>query len=242
MENGKRQFLIFIDESGDHVLQPNDKEYPVFALAACIIDRREYVNHLTPELTELKLKYFGTDTVILHERDIRKKTGNFSMLKNIGIFENFMADINGIMQKTEYTVISAVIDKIAHQKKYRYPEHVYHLACDFSMERIKLFLDSQNAFQEKTIITFESRGDKEDKDLKLHFLQICHYNKWTNFDILFVPKITNSPGLQFADLMARPIGRWVMDNKQPNRAFEIIKNKFRTHNGKFMGYGLKIFP
>lgn len=38
-------------------------------------------------------------------------------------------------------------------------------------------------------------------------------------------KKTNSCGLQFADLTARPIGLSVLRPNQPNRAFDILQNK-----------------
>jgi hypothetical protein len=48
--------------------------------------------------------------------------------------------------------------------------------------------------------------------------------------------------LQIADLVARPIGLSVLRPDQENRAFEIIKNKFRKYNNEYKKYGLKIFP
>lgn len=45
-----------------------------------------------------------------------------------------------------------------------------------------------------------------------------------------------------ADLIARPIGRYVLSPEQPNRVFDIIKGKIDSMNGKINGYGLKIFP
>jgi hypothetical protein len=57
-----------------------------------------------------------------------------------------------------------------------------------------------------------------------------------------------SSGLQFADLVARPIGLNLLRPEQPNRAFAILKEKFfceggRKRTGKgFEGLGLKVFP
>ncbi|MDH4188301.1 MAG: DUF3800 domain-containing protein [Nitrospira sp.] len=65
-------FLVFVDESGDHGMETIDKEYPLFVLAFCIIQKREYADRLTPALQSFKLKHFGHDNVVLHERDIRK--------------------------------------------------------------------------------------------------------------------------------------------------------------------------
>jgi len=59
----------------------------------------------------------------------------------------------------------------------------------------------------------------------------------------FVSKAANVPGLQIADLVARPIGRHALDPRQPNRAFEIIEKKLdRNPSGRVSGWGLKVFP
>jgi hypothetical protein len=235
-------YLVFIDESGDHVLEVKDADYPVFVLAACIIKKDEYLYKLQPALTDMKLKYYGKDCVIFHEREIRKKAGAFSILKNQDIMKDFMADMNNMMAAIDYTVISTVIDKGALKATYKYPEHPYNLACRFCLERIFLFLEKKAAVDKKTIINFESRGEKEDKELKLHFLEICTEKGWTNFDINFINKSTNCSGLQFSDLIARPIGRWVINREQQNRAFDILKSKFYKKGDDFLRIGLKIFP
>ena len=95
----------------------------------------------------------------------------------------------------------------------------------------------------KTTVSFEARGKKEDEDLELTFLRLTQNENYQGrFDIKILPKISNCLGLQLADLVARPIGRHVMNPEQPNRAFDIIKNKIDSKNGKLEGYGLKIFP
>jgi hypothetical protein len=44
-------------------------------------------------------------------------------------------------------------------------------------------------------------------------------------------------------LVAHPIGRHVINPGQANRAFDIVKTKLRCGSqGKFNGYGLKVFP
>ncbi len=57
-----------------------------------------------------------------------------------------------------------------------------------------------------------------------------------------------SSGLQFDDLVARPIGLSTLRPNQPNRAFEILKRKFYCDGGReavghgYEGLGMKIFP
>ncbi len=35
-------YIIYVDESGDHSLESIDKEYPVFVLAFCIFNKKIY--------------------------------------------------------------------------------------------------------------------------------------------------------------------------------------------------------
>ena len=52
-----------------------------------------------------------------------------------------------------------------------------------------------------------------------------------NLAIRFMDKKHNSTGLQIADLIAHPIARHVIDPDQPNRAFDIVRPKFRRGAG-----------
>jgi len=61
-------YLVFVDESGDHHLNKYPKDYPIFALAFVIISKDEYCDHLLPRFSRLKLKYFPDVSTIFHER------------------------------------------------------------------------------------------------------------------------------------------------------------------------------
>jgi len=57
-----------------------------------------------------------------------------------------------------------------------------------------------------------------------------------------------SSGLQFADLVARPIGIKTLRPEQTNRAFEVLERKFYCDGGRdnignnYQGVGMKIYP
>src|SRR5262249_32076235 len=73
-------FIIYVDESGDHSLEYIDSQYPIFVLSFCIFRKTEYIAKVAPAIRQLKFSTFGHDTIILHESDIRRKKGNFSQL------------------------------------------------------------------------------------------------------------------------------------------------------------------
>jgi hypothetical protein len=58
------------------------------------------------------------------------------------------------------------------------------------------------------------------------------------FEIVISDKRTNSEGLQFADIIARPIGLSVLKPEQPNRAFTILRSKLYQDHESFV-YPLK---
>ena len=70
-----------------------------------------------------------------------------------------------------------------------------------------------------------------------------YFQKRLGLEPHFVSKSANVPGLQIADLVARPIGRHVLNPQQPNRAFDVIKSKLNCNPiGDPHGWGLKVFP
>src|SRR6185295_16836789 len=79
------------------------------------------------------------------------------------------------------------------------------------------------------------------KDLELDFLRVCKgqnsLKKPLPFELIIADKKTNSEGLQFADLAARPVGLSVIRPNQTNRAFQILKKKFhKGPEGEIHGY------
>ena len=63
-------------------------------------------------------------------------------------------------------------------------------------------------------------------------------------DLSFNQKTQNIIGMQIADLVAYPIGRWVLDKTKENTAFTYIEKKIHKNpqGMSYINYGLKIFP
>ena len=59
-------YIVFVDESGDHSLESVNPDYPIFVLAFCILPTAAYVDQITPAVRRLKRQLFGHDLVILH--------------------------------------------------------------------------------------------------------------------------------------------------------------------------------
>ncbi|MFC1807942.1 DUF3800 domain-containing protein [Candidatus Omnitrophota bacterium] len=241
-------YIVYLDETGDHSLELVDKDFPLFALAMFICDADIYNNKIMPIVHQLKIDYFGHETVILHSRDIRKAQKDFGFLTNSRKRNEFCERINKIMSDSDYSLIASVIRKQEHKDKYGLnADNPYDLAMMFCMERLLPFLEERS--QEKVHLIAESRGKKEDDELMLSFLRIANQGtnfitaerfKKIDFKLRFVPKAMNVIGTQLADLAAYPIARYVHNPKRANSAYNVLRKKF--YKGKGRVYGLKIFP
>lgn len=240
------EFIIYVDESGDHSLESIDPTYPVFVLSFCIFRKADYTQRITPAIRDLKFATFGHDMVVLHESEIRRKKGAFSRLSKEPR-EAFMNRLTQIIATAEFQLVAVVIDKRKLKQQYAQPAHPYHLALEFGLERIYRLLKNLGQDDTLTYLVCEARGSKEDTELELEFRRIRdgnnYFRKPLPFDLILADKKTNSEGLQLADLTARPIGLTVLRPEQENRAAAALEEKFyRDRSGSKVGMGLKVFP
>jgi len=60
-------FIVYVDESGDHGMQTLDPNYPMFVLAFCVFHKRHYCEKVIPALQKFKFNHMGHDLIGLHE-------------------------------------------------------------------------------------------------------------------------------------------------------------------------------
>lgn len=241
------EYIVYVDESGDHSLETINPDYPLFVLAFCVFHIPSYSKCVVPAIQSFKFKYFGHDLVILHENEIRKRSGAFSILNNREVRAEFMADLDDIIRVAPFVAVATVIDKIAHKAQGRSPQNPYHVALEFGLVQVFQYLQEVGQQGRTTRVVFESRGRKEDDDLELEFRRILDRTQVAgmadSLDFLCASKLVNNSGLQFADMIARPIGLSVLRPQQPNRAWETIRTKLRaSDSGVTTGYEFKRFP
>jgi len=243
MQEIHSDYIVYADESGD--LSFEDKEYPVFVLAFCIFSKREYLTDVVRHVKGLKFAFWGHDMTILHSKKIRTQVDDFRFLQGISQREKFMKSLSQAIQDSPFTIISTGIDKRLLQERYINPANPYELGLEYCLERLYRFLQEKRQKDRITHIVIESRMDNQNKELEQAFQNIIEKNKGSQKDyplkLIFGDKKANSVGLQIADLIAYPIGRYVLKPDEENLAFKIVEQKFH----KFPNYlqkGLKIFP
>ncbi len=240
------EYIAYVDESGDHSLTSIDASYPIFVLSFCVFKKEYYAHTVTPTLRMLKFQTFGHDMVVLHEQDIRNKTGAFKFLGKMQR-EHFLERLNSLVAATDFTLIAPVIDKHKLKKQAFGDTHAYHLAMRIGLEKLFSFIQMQTQEHCLTYVICEARGRTEDQALELEFRRVCDghnsLQKALPFDLIIADKKSNSEGLQFADLAARPIGLSVLRPGQPNRALQILEKKLhRNAVGEAIGHGLHLHP
>lgn len=245
-------YIVYVDESGDHSLVSVDEGYPIFVLAFCVFHKEYYANKIVSAMEHLKFRNFGHDIIVLHEADIRKELAPFNNFASKSHKDFFIEELNGLISDSKFVLISCAILKKELPSKIAQEANSYNIALLSCLETLYDFLIEKGQEQKTIHIVVECRGRKEDNALELEFRRICDgankFGRSLPFKIILADKKTNSTGLQFADLVARPIGRHLLNRTQKNRAFNILRAKFfckggRSRAGKdYEGWGLKTVP
>ena len=229
------EYIVYVDESGDHGLVNIDPHFPVFALSFCLLKKEDYIGTIVPAFQRFKFDIWGHDAIVLHEHDIRKSKGDFAFLLTDPVRRDHFYDaLNKLIANTPMTIYASVVDKEKHRAKYINPWNPYEIGLLFCMERLLTRLMGDGQVGKTVHIMFESRGKVEDKELKDEFHRICENRNWgyrnldfsrIDFKPVFVKKSANATGLQIADLTARPIALKQLRSDQANRAWDIIQPK-----------------
>jgi hypothetical protein len=140
--------------------------------------------------------------------------------------KSFQEDLSALMKEIDYKVATVAIKKEEGNKQSMLTEDLYEIGVKHGLAKLEEFLESQNDFN-YTTVTFESRAysidgyRQADEQLYKYFKETAH----NNFGIEIHIKSAGGLGLQFADMIACPIGIHILRPEQSNRAWDIIKKK-----------------
>ncbi len=258
------KYRIYIDEVGTSDLSSTkDAENRFLSLTGVVIDLEHVKQVITPEMEDLKTKYFDShpdEPIIFHRKELMNKKYPFHSLKDKEKEAAFNEEFLACLNRWAFKIQTVVIDKYEHQQRYavwRYDP--YHYAMSIIFERYHLRLKE---IKQKGDMMFESRGGKEDMRLKESYRRIFEegtdYIKAEDIDATLTtkelkikPKSANISGLQLADLIAFPARRYVLrhynlvnDGRETfnEKILEVIESKFFSHGNKVEGYGIKLLP
>lgn len=240
------EYVVYVDESGDHSLNTLDARYPVFVLSFCVFRKTVYNQQLAPALRALKFACFGHDMVVLHESEMRRGRGAFSQLP-LHARHALMEGLHEVIRTADFQLIAVAIDKQRLRQHQQPHPHAYHLALEHGLHSLFDLLSKAGQQGSLTHVICEARGAREDMALELEFRRLCDRGAFAqrgiSLEIVIAHKKSNAEGLQLADLTARPIGLSVLRPGQENRAVSLLETKYyRDANGQKLGTGLKVLP
>ncbi|MEE9455443.1 MAG: DUF3800 domain-containing protein [Paracoccaceae bacterium] len=130
-------YIVYLDESGSPTTTSIEKDFPIFALACVLVNIEKYINKIVPALQKFKFKYFGHDQTILHEREIRRQSGEFSFLQTSKkLREEFLTEMFTIVDCCDFSIAAAVVNKQELVAKYPDPFSPYEISLLMPMEHL----------------------------------------------------------------------------------------------------------
>jgi len=261
-------YRLYIDESGDHTHYLTSKEPAkiYLGITGVIIEQEYYRTTFHPQLESLKQKHFPhspDEPVILHRKDIINRSGSFWRLRDLERDALFTEDLLKFLKEQRYCIITVVVDKNSHVRRYgKSAYNPYHYCLMVMMERYCGYLSFHNA---KGDVMVESRGQAEDRLLKAAYKNI--YDNGTDYrdseffqgtltshEIKLKPKSKNILGLQIADLIAYPSKQEILadynrysryaEDTFGKKICECIHSKYnqQVYQGRLFGYGKVFMP
>ncbi len=263
-------YRIYIDEVGNDGMRRESLESPndqYLSLTGIILEAESYKKTFHHALFDLKSTFIpdypddppGT-AFCLHRKDILNRRNGFEFLHDHDTRDRFDNAILDIIKSTDFTVISVVIDKLAHLDTYgSFHKPPYFYCLEVILERYIMFLENQIATGD---VMVEARNKKKDKQLKQVYRdffehgtdQISHDRmqaQLSSKEIKIKPKVKDVYGLQLADLIAYPsysgIKRQHLKQELPKNfgglIFDILsESKYYRVGNRIWGIGKKWLP
>lgn len=259
-------FRLYVDEVGTDDLTHTEKDKHRYLSLTGVAMRVDYArDQLTPNMNLIKSKIFDHDPdvspIIFHRTDIMGFNGTYECLRDEEKRAKFDKAILALMERSEYTVITALIDKKwmlgqRHWKK----THPYHYLMEILVEKYAQFLERKGSIGD---IMPEARLGPKDKQLQQAFEIVkedgTQYLSGKRIqsviranNLKFRTKKDNIAGLQLCDLIAHPSHIYTRlrmgDNVNPGRFCSsvveiLVSAKYdRSVYGKVTGYGIKHLP
>lgn len=239
-----KEYILFLDES------KNTPPSEHFALGGCIIEKNTYEQEIIPYVNQIKRDVFGSELIILHETDIRKvKKEEYKLIRNKEKREMFWDRMKNLFEGYDITVLCSVIDPKEYKNLYNsnYLNDVYFITLQILLENFSHFLEKNNGIGSVIIESSNTKADNRLAEkfniLKKHGTLFMSKHALQNKigTISFLPKSSNSIGLQIADFVPNVMKKHLNKEKQlkPSIADSIYKNVYDGEIQKKNIFGIK---
>lgn len=258
-------YRLYIDEVGtDAITNLSDDKHRYLSLTGVAMKVDHARDHLEPRLNWIKANVFEhdpDDPLILHRKEIMGLKGPFGALREPQKRRTFNTAIMRVFKTTDYTIITALIDKAWMLKQSHWTQtHPYHYLMEILVEKYVQFLERVDDIGD---LMPESRQGKdtllqnaytEVRQRGSSFVDTKRITSAIRADNLkFRKKRANSAGLQLCDLLAHPshiYTRTLMKHPVSLGPFAtqiagiLVSDKYDRSRmgGKILGYGIKFLP
>jgi len=255
---------MYVDETGNADLAASANPVHRFLSLTGVIAQVEHIRTIAiPEIQRIKSEILELDpdeVIPLHRKELMQKVHPFKTLRNPAKATAFNEAILNLLNDLPYIVVTVVIDKEEHLRRYaQWSNDPYHYCLKILFERYCLILNKRNG---RGDVVAESRGKREDERLFKAYEQlygnpapirpeVCE-RCLTSKNLKIKRKEQNTAGLQIADLIAHPSSMHARSvyRDEPQladfggRVVEILKRRkyHRSIFGRVNGYGLKWLP
>lgn len=240
---------LFLDESGDHSLTRIDPAYPVFVLGGIIVAGDEALRDLEQSVAAFKRDLLRNPDIVLHTADITRNRRGFESLADPGNRDRFHCRLNAMLASLEFSVVACVIRKRALLERHGgLAVEPYMLSLGIVVERFCFELGGSGP---RGRILVERRNERLDRELTVAWDMLrLNGTRYVGPEVLrrriaafeFATKATGGAGLEIADLVVTPLGRWIA-GMPPKPDLDIVRSKLRRGpKGAWEGAGLVVLP
>lgn len=261
-----KRFRLFFDETGNGDLHAADKapNERYLSITGIVIRQDHHDRYVTRRLNLLKATIFGAspqNPVVLHRREIMRREGRFSALRNEHIRKEFDARLAAIIAESIAVSFTASIDKLEHKQKYVVWQYSpYHYVMECLVERFVKWLTKNDRVGD---VMGEARNPTHDKHLRRAYSRLYRLgndyhspaqiqSRLTTGELKLVQKGADIAGVQLADALAHPAHRALkfeqLKEAQPEDYGTFLARILerysydRNNQGRISGYGTKWLP
>lgn len=125
----RTSYVLCLDECGTHDMENVDPTFPVFVLVGVLVGQIYYHRTLVPRVRAFKQRHCPNPKALLHSRDIRRRTGDFTFLgQSDDRRQRFYEGINELFAGLRIRLFASVIDKRRLRKRFISPVNPYEVS------------------------------------------------------------------------------------------------------------------
>jgi hypothetical protein len=225
-----------------------DPTFPVFVLVGVLVGQKYYANTLVPRIRAFKQRHCPNANVLLHSREIRRRTGDFTFLgESESRRHNFYEGINELFASLRIRLFASVIDKRRLRNRFISSVNPYEVSISQLLSLVcgPPHLPGPSRPRLAAILA-EARGKAPDKVLQAEYANFHSAGLWNYGEgriqnrraatirrlfpdrIQFRNKSDRESGLELADLAAYPIARAVVNGDWSRPDSQVVGAKLEA--------------